>query len=91
MSDDKTGCDCGHHSLSELLPWISVTDRLPEEEGLYLIYAPSADPEKPLIFSAWWHLSDNPEWYKRWGLVKMWSDAVTYWMPLPDPPGGEER
>ena len=35
--------------------WISVESELPKKEGLYLIYAPSADPESPLLMTAWYY------------------------------------
>ena len=63
--------------------WISVESELPKKEGLYLIYAPSADPESPLLMTAWYY-PDNKSHI--WGLVKCWANAVTHWMPLPLPP-----
>lgn len=62
--------------------WIAVEDRLPEKEGVYLIHAPSADPDKPFIHVAWWSNSNQ-----RWELIAIsWANAVTHWMPLPKPP-----
>ena len=58
--------------------WISVKDRLPEEEARVLVYLDSnrsytkTDTDR-LINSKW----------VRWGR------DVTHWMPLPDPPKGE--
>lgn len=64
------------------MQWIAMKDRTPEQEGTYLIYAPSADPDSPLIFVAWWSLGD-----KMWHLIPAhWARAVTHWMPLPAPP-----
>ena len=64
--------------------WIESKYRLPPKTGTYLIYAPSADPNSPLIVSCWWE--DGTEFPKGWGLVEVWRDAVTHWMPLPPPP-----
>ena len=58
--------------------WISVKDRLPEEEARVLVYLDSnrnytkTDTDR-LINSKW----------VRWGR------DVTHWMPLPEPPKGE--
>ena len=66
------------------MKWISVKDRLPEDEGFVLIHAPSADEHKPVIITAW-HDTETREW----GLVDVWANAVTHWMPLPVPPKGD--
>lgn len=67
--------------------WISVKDRLPEKSGAYLVYAPSADPENPLIVSAWFELDEDGKGnMKGWQIVGPWAEAITHWMPLPVPP-----
>lgn len=62
--------------------WISVKDRLPEKDALYLIHAPSLDEKKPLITCAWYN-PNLPGWSM---LVECWLKAITHWMPLPEPP-----
>lgn len=65
--------------------WVPVTDRLPTEDGKYLIYAPSADPDKPFIHVAWYDPGFG------WSLLpQVWVDAITHWMEFPGPPE-EER
>lgn len=61
--------------------WISVNDRLSEHDSSYLIYAPSADPERPFTRIAWY----NPSF--RWDLwPQAWINAITHWMEVPGPP-----
>lgn len=60
--------------------WIS--DRLPDNEGAYLVYAASENKDKPFIQIAWFYIED-----KSWGLIpSIWAKAITHWMPLPDAP-----
>ena len=58
--------------------WISVAERLPEEEGLYLV-AVVNDHERRYSKTAWYHGHGN--WFLH--------QKVTHWMPLPRPPKGE--
>lgn len=56
--------------------WISVSDKLPEKEGVYLCYF-SDDTIETFEFSL---VNMN---YADWG-VSIY--LVSHWMPLPDPP-----
>ena len=58
--------------------WISVKDRLPEEEGLYWV-AVVNDHERKYSKTAWYHGHGN--WFLR--------QKVTHWQYLPQPPKGE--
>ena len=58
--------------------WISVNDRLPEEEGLYLVEVVN-DHEIRNSKTAWYH--GNGNWFLH--------QNVTHWMHLPQPPKGE--
>lgn len=66
--------------------WISVNDRLPKEKGEYLVaYHPCY----------WDNVSegtvvgiDSFRGKTQWAKKKY--QRVTHWMPLPDPPEGEE-
>jgi len=66
--------------------WIPVSERLPIENGKYLIYVSAHTTEDSVqreeITSAIW--SD-----KRWHYGHTWmprQNPVTHWMPLPEPP-----
>lgn len=70
------------------MEWISVKDRLPDENGAYLVYAPryrggsssGLDCVDGVMFARWkkrWSIEVG--YYKRPG-------CVTHWMPLPQPP-----
>jgi hypothetical protein len=69
--------------------WISVTERLPEEEGWYLVYTTPNREHKSInkaMFCkgyAWGNF--EPYWR---GAGGHWAN-VTHWMPLPQPPKGE--
>lgn len=58
--------------------WIPVTERLPEEEGLYLV-AVVNDHERRYSKTAWYHGHGN--WFLH--------QKVTHWMLLPEPPKEE--
>ena len=63
------------------IDWIPIKDRLPEEDGKYLIHAPSADKEKPLIALAWY----DPKGFGWSGIVAVWLKNITHWAAV-DPP-----
>lgn len=76
-SDDwyKEACD-----YKAMLPrWIPVTERLPEEDGMYLVHGTwSASGRK---------VTDTCEFYVHDGYFRAaWNFDVTHWMPLPEPP-----
>lgn len=62
--------------------WILVTERLPEEKGFYLCYAPHWVKMHVYKFSDWGNQ----------GRKRFWNDGgtetskITHWMPLPSPP-----
>jgi len=69
--------------------WIPVAERLPEEEGWYLVYTTPNREHKSInkaMFCkgyAWGNF--EPYWR---GAGGHWAN-VTHWMPLPEPPKGE--
>ena len=80
--------------------WISVKDRLPEEDGQYLVFEKGAygTRTRTLRFAKDGRKVDKYDfhrgwknvWYRydsEWGHVTI--DNVTHWMPLPQPPKGE--
>ena len=66
----------------KMLPiWISVTDRLPEEDGLYLVCGKWGSGKK---------MTDTCEYKSHDGYFSAaWNFDVTHWMPLPEPPKEE--
>ena len=80
--------------------WISVEDRLPENDGSYLVTMNSFGGRK--YIGVRWFAKDGEAvneyelagqenvWYyhdSEWGYISI--DSVTHWMPLPQPPKGE--
>lgn len=64
--------------------WISVKDKLPEDEGDVLVYGVSPrGRKKTAIMNYLAFEADRP----RWALDGIWT--VLYWMPLPEPPKEE--
>lgn len=66
--------------------WISVQDRLPEEKGRYLT-ANKRYGDKIVVFDLWfgggfWYVEEEDD---------VFDFEVTHWMPMPNPPKGEER
>jgi hypothetical protein len=61
--------------------WIPVEEGLPRASGNYIVFAESADHEKPFFNTAYWFAEE-----RCWGLAPVWAKAISHWMPLPDPP-----
>lgn len=63
--------------------WIPVTERLPEESGMYIITANDGHAQR-VSFVQWqkknriWNLAGARSYWR-----------VTHWMPMPQPPKGE--
>ncbi len=73
--------------------WISVKDRMPEKDGLYLVYGMSNAMHKLLpdcvpIWLCYWHRK-----YGGWYDIEMCMgyDFITHWMYLPEPPKEEKH
>lgn len=66
-------------------PWISVKDKLPEENGRYLVYVEN--------IANYHHLPQNTilaDWFfKSWNFTGWEYNKVTHWMPLPKNPESE--
>ena len=67
--------------------WVPCLEAMPAQETSYLVHAPSADPDEPMISLAWYRPG-----YGWSGLPRVWCDAITHWMRKPNPPkGGPSR
>ena len=66
--------------------WIPVTERLPEEEGAYIVTERDKDMEYPCYVMREWYVNG------KWSRVDTLGFEVTAWMPLPEPyeEGAEE-
>lgn len=65
--------------------WISVEDRMPEEQKEVLIYLPEYDSvEMASLFTI--PSMNLREWVQNEDAYML--DEVSYWMPLPEPPNG---
>ena len=72
--------------------WISVEDRLPEDDGDVLAIVsgyptPNITLEDVMVVAAFcegegWYIGEYPDWD---------NPIITYWMPLPEPPKTDER
>lgn len=62
--------------LEQRYRWISVTERLPSDDGCYMV-AVKNDHRRRYSKTAWFW-SDSCSWFAR--------QEVTHWMPLPEPP-----
>lgn len=68
-------------TIRERGEWISVTERLPEDGGMYLVFNPKRAVAK--VATVRYSLQS-----RRWCGVEALSyiEGITHWMPLPEPP-----
>lgn len=70
--------------------WISVDDRLPENDVMVIGYTPCDG----FMFVGYYHEEPKCDW-KVWRIItamrstKVMKKKVTHWLPLPKPPKGE--
>lgn len=62
----------------QTVKWINVKDRLPDEDGWYLVCK-----HNRVTVAEWW----KDSWYNESDLP-IDDCAITYWKPLPEPPKG---
>lgn len=76
--------------------WISVKDRLPDENGVYLVNVHQEDEDSSgdAVLIAWYQTNDlifapsNIGWTllnEFYECSNRLRDDITHWMPLPDP------
>ena len=69
--------------MKKIVEWISIKDRLPQNEGEYLVY--STDD---CIFLDYWAATEKGgEWLN----CDNSHIKVTHWMLLPESPGSEDK
>ncbi|WP_038222927.1 DUF551 domain-containing protein [Xenorhabdus bovienii] len=61
------------------MEWIKCNDRLPNDDGYYLVYETFNNRVGDDYF---FHNGSGDHW-------KLFHEYVTHWMPLPEPPTGE--
>lgn len=66
------------------MDWISVKDRLPEDDAMYLVYGRNG---YGIAFAVYY---GDGEWLICDDLTNI-TRFVTHWMPLPKPPKEEEN
>lgn len=66
--------------------WIPVTERMPENLGLYLVIETHWLDGSPVRKIAKWNTID---WFTADRKSKEITQRVTHWMPLPQPPKGD--
>jgi hypothetical protein len=84
---DVNSCSC----KGILNNWISVKDRLPEEDIAVLVYGQVLN-DPPDVIGVRRRYNGDQEWKYTWesedGFIYR-EDDVTHWMPLPEPPKEE--
>jgi hypothetical protein len=81
----RNGGDDAIAAACELMPrWISVEDRLPNPGADVLIYYGTVGLDGEMLV-AHCHVDGKVEWADDVGL-RIRSEGVTHWMPLPEPP-----
>ena len=69
--------------------WIPVTERLPDEEGWYLVFTTPNRGYRSINKGQFIKGYEWDNFKPRWrGAGGTWTN-VTHWMPLPEPPKGE--
>ena len=67
-------------ALREQMEWISVKDRLPENDTRVLAYC-----KDRCIHDVKWRWADNA-WYDKGSAAVYLAGFVTHWLPMPEPP-----
>lgn len=83
MSSIMRNWVCRQPTVPAYEQWVSVKDRLPEEQKEVLIYLPEYDSvEMASLFTI--PSMNLREWVQNEDAYML--DEVSYWMPLPEPP-----
>ena len=86
--------------LGKAQKWIPVTERLPEQDGAYLVFRKWHN----FTYTEVWKFSKDARTVDKYDFTRKWENVwyeydsevghyttedVTHWMPLPEPPKGE--
>ena len=94
MPDEELCEDCCYNVLAKLddaltvSGWISVKDRLPNCNGIYLVWRPhyyGGEIGEPVVC----YFDGQNTWHDSYGVDFeriLHPDDITHWMPLPEPP-----
>jgi hypothetical protein len=63
------------------MDWVRMSDKKPEKDGGYFVYAQSLDPDQPLFIHAFWD-DVKGKWI---GIADVWAEAITHWMNPAEP------
>ena len=78
------------HSGVTVQEWISVKDKLPDQNEEVLVIV-NGKPKKNITLNCAYELAEYDP-YEGW-IMEMWPEwegaVVTHWMPMPQPPKGE--
>ena len=69
--------------------WISVKDRLPENEGKYILLVQKRHVIATFYQGNFYKSRAPKRYYKNWLTENKQYSTVTHWMPLPEPPQSE--
>lgn len=72
----------GYPCCGKFTPWIPVTERLPENICPVLVVLEGIST----AFNGWYH---DGKWWTVGAGTRPFTQKVTHWMPLPEPPKGE--
>ena len=70
---------------NEMSKWVSVKDRLPENDTRVLAYC-----KDRCIHDVKWRWADNA-WYDKGSAAVYLAGFVTHWLPMPEPPKEEKQ
>lgn len=79
-------CKGWNDAIDEMQKWIDVNERLPEEDVRVLVAITDENYKHVKKYVP--KLDTDRRFDGRW---VRWGEHITHWMPLPEPPKGEEK
>lgn len=68
--------------------WIDINERLPEKDGMYLIFTPYTNKEGGIVYCNRFLTKGNPIFPPN-SFESI--SKITHWMPLPEPPNSAKN